>query len=182
MEEVKTRIPGLMVHVTKELIEESEKRNSSHCMIAEAVNIAAEARGIKPMHVGVDIQTIRFSSKGSGSRYIHLTPRTCQEALINFDRGEHTEPFSFRLSSKTAQVVKIGRRTGRRRTAEERKEAKTKAPPRARARISKTSGHSGKRTGGKAPPYGPSAGGTAGTTPVGALSKRREFGLYGLRQ
>jgi hypothetical protein len=48
-------------------------------------------------YVSVDIQTIRFSDKANGARYVYLTPRIAQEALVKFDAGEEVEPFRCEL-------------------------------------------------------------------------------------
>lgn len=83
--------PRFQVAVTDELIYESEQRNSSHCMVADAVKIARP----KATRIAVDIQTIRFTE--DDRRYVYLTPRRAQVAIVKFDQGIPSKPFSFRL-------------------------------------------------------------------------------------
>lgn len=89
-----TNPAGIVIQVTQEDIENSIKRNSSHCMIAEAIKrCIPNAR-----HVSVDLQTIRFSDYGMGQRAFYLTPRSVQKAIIDFDQGsEGLEPLKFTL-------------------------------------------------------------------------------------
>lgn len=88
-----TAYTDLTVRITPEIIERSEQRNSSHCMIAEAIREAAP--GIQA--VSVDIQTIRFTDRQMRMRMVYLTPRSAQLALVKFDQGEPTEPFVIKL-------------------------------------------------------------------------------------
>lgn len=83
--------PRFQVSVTDELIYESEQRNSSHCMVADAVKIARP----KASRIAVDIQTIRFTE--GDRRFVYLTPRRAQVAIVKFDQGIPSKPFSFRL-------------------------------------------------------------------------------------
>lgn len=85
------RAPHFAVSLTEKLIYESEQRNSSHCMFAEALK---EARP-KATRVSVDLQTIRFTE--GNRRYVYLTPRQCQVAIVKFDQGIPCKPFNFRL-------------------------------------------------------------------------------------
>jgi hypothetical protein len=59
--------------------------------------------------VSVDLQTIRWTDKKKGRRYIYLTPRVAQVALVKFDQGMHTEPFGFQL--RNGQSVTTGRKS-----------------------------------------------------------------------
>lgn len=86
--------PRVVVTVSAAEIEHSVRRNSSHCMIAEAVKRCQPgATGIS-----VDLQTVRWTNPAKGLRYIYLTPRAAQVALIDYDQGQHPKPFSFVLS------------------------------------------------------------------------------------
>lgn len=85
--------PRINVVVTPEIISEATREDSGHCMIADAVKEAAPwAR-----HVSVDIQTIRFSDPTTRARYVYLTPRLAQEALLDFDAGDEITPFKVQL-------------------------------------------------------------------------------------
>jgi len=84
-------------HVTEKLVTNGIKRNSNHCMIADAIHEAdPDAK-----YVSVDLQSISWSNLKKGERYVCLTPTKCQTALIQFDQGVEVAPFWF-----TAKVVK----------------------------------------------------------------------------
>jgi hypothetical protein len=91
------------VTVTDEVIANACRRDSGHCMIADALKMMNP--GVN--HVDVDLQTIRFSDPAKGARYIYLTPPLAQRALIRFDQGETVEPFDFTLRTPT-QIVRAG--------------------------------------------------------------------------
>lgn len=86
---------SIRIQVTQDQIDYAVPRNSSHCMIADAVKTSVPLAD----HVSVDLQTIRFSRPDIRKRYIYLTPRVAQLALVNWDAGIKPPPFSFRLSS-----------------------------------------------------------------------------------
>jgi hypothetical protein len=107
-------VKGLPVEVTEEVIADSIRRDSSHCMIAEAVRRAVPTATF----VAVDLQTIRFTDKENRRRYVFLTPRRAQELLVKFDQGERPEPFRVRLSNP--QVVELSPRKPNRDAKEDR--------------------------------------------------------------
>lgn len=88
------RTPQVWIEVTDEVIDFSIERDSSHCMIAEAVKAAVPWA----THVSVDLQTIRFSDPVKRIRYIYLTPRVAQVPLVQYDQGNRPEPFQFKLA------------------------------------------------------------------------------------
>src|SRR5215510_11021188 len=81
--------PKVLLKVTPRLVRDAVQANSGHCMIAEAVKEAVP--GAK--YVSVDLQTIRWTDTEKGKRYVYLTPRKAQFALIDFDQGEEPTPF-----------------------------------------------------------------------------------------
>jgi len=87
------RAPQVTVAVTTDLIEDAARRDSGHCMIAEAVKLAVPGA----RRVSVDLQTIRFTDPTRDLRFTYLTPRVGQVALVDFDQGDRPEPFGFRL-------------------------------------------------------------------------------------
>jgi hypothetical protein len=90
------------VEVTDDVIDLSTQADSSHCMIADAVRKAVPgATGIS-----VDLQTIRFSDPKKRMRYVYLTPRIAQLALVDFDAGKKPEPFRFRLDRAHITAMK----------------------------------------------------------------------------
>ena len=97
------RAPQVIVEITDEVIDEAIPRDSSHCMIADALKALVPGAS----KVAVDLQTIRFSDLKKGLRYTYLTPRVAQVALIKFDQGLKPEPFAFRL--RGGQVTRAGR-------------------------------------------------------------------------
>lgn len=155
--------PRVTVVVTKEIIERSEQRKSSHCMIAEAVKAAVpEARS-----VAVDLQSIRYSDPVKRLRYVWLTPRLAQIALLAFDQGTHSTAFTMVL--RGAQVVKMGDKQAPRPTSR----TVPAMPEGARSEMRQSSGSrqaTFEKIGGQVPPTGP----LTNTTYRGM---RRAFGL-----
>jgi len=99
-----TESPTVQLSITKKLIDEAVVGDSSHCMVANAVKQAIpHAR-----HVSADIQSIRFSDPSKGVRYIYLTPRKAQEAILSFDRGNKPKPF--RTTIRNAHVTEMGKK------------------------------------------------------------------------
>jgi hypothetical protein len=87
--------PRLTISIDRETIEASTRRKSSHCMIAEAIKQAIP----RATGVSVDLQAIRWTDPDLQLRYVFLTPREAQIALIHFDRGQTPEPFEMKLSN-----------------------------------------------------------------------------------
>lgn len=172
------RAPGGDVEVTRFLIDNAETRNSGHCMIAEAVKQAFP----KATRVSVDLQTIRFSYSDKGERYVYLTPRSAQVALVRFDQELHTAPFTFRL--RGGSVTSMTRRAAAPST--KRAQAKAKAERAAKKGAQKVkvtstnkggNGHTATgvaREGGRTPPVAAVAAG------AGVRGTRRSFGLRSL--
>lgn len=142
------------IQVTEHDIGLAVPKDSAHCMIADAL------RRARPdvSHVSVDLATIRWSDPVARKRYIALTPRPAQEALLDFDNNKRPAPFMFRV--RPAQVVSIRS-----------KEDST----RKKATVMKTNGRVPLVKEGRTPPTGPLAGGSAART-----GRRREFGLRGM--
>src|SRR5215217_7648813 len=92
---------GFNIPVTEEVIAKAVQRDSSHCMIADAIR--AHVPGVS--YVSVDLQTIRFTIQAKRKRYVFLTPRQGQLALINFDQGVKPESFTMRI--QRPQVIDI---------------------------------------------------------------------------
>lgn len=79
--------------------------DSHHCMIADALQaVVPEARFIM-----VDLQSIRFTDKERGLRYIFLTPPVAQQALLDFDKGKRVAPFEFTMSQGHTKTLKKDR-------------------------------------------------------------------------
>jgi hypothetical protein len=91
-------IPVLQKH-----LDEAMRANSSHCAIAMA--IADAIPGAR--HIGVDLQTIRWSLPRRGVRYVFLTPHVAQQdVIIPFDQGEECHPVTFKM--RPAWITRIG--------------------------------------------------------------------------
>ncbi len=96
----------LDIRVEEDVITASMQRDSSHCMIADAIRAhIPDAAGVM-----VDLQTIRFTDTKKGLRYTWLTPPMAQKALINFDQGLPVDPFEF-SSPKPVQVREAAKKT-----------------------------------------------------------------------
>lgn len=93
----------LTIPITQERIDESIRRSSAHCMLSEAI------RDKYPQlrNVLSDLATIRYTDPKRQLRFIHLTPRNAQLALIDFDAGAKIEPFTIVLEKQAVQVIPI---------------------------------------------------------------------------
>ncbi len=89
----------IVIEVTPDLLERATRRDSQHCMIAEAIKRKDPERYTQ---VYVDLQTIRWSDRKTGKRYTALTPTIAAQLLVDFDKGEVLEPVTF-----AAKVIKI---------------------------------------------------------------------------
>ena len=95
--------PQILVTVDQQTINEAIVRNSSHCMIAEAVKkVVPYARTVL-----VDLQSIRLTDNERGVRYTYLTPRVAQLALIAFDQGNKPKPFKITLSGGSVRRAAV---------------------------------------------------------------------------
>lgn len=165
--ERRPRTPTVDLNVTQEVIDESIQRDSSHCMIAEAVRLAVPTA----QRISVDLQTIRFSDPDRNLRYTYLTPRTAQVALINYDQGRKPEAFSIQL--RRGQVTKANpRKAGRPRTGETDAQRKQRLDALKKATLRMNQGEADRGT------VPDKIGGS--TPPVMGMAKRRSFGLRGL--
>jgi hypothetical protein len=172
------RAPVLKLHITKEILERSRTRDSGYCMLAEALKIAfPDGR-----FASADIQTIRISDPARHRRYVYLTPRSAQMALIKFDRGELPSPFTIKLYNGQVtrmagkKIDKIDKRS------DKQKEGAVKAAGAARkvwsARLSaRQHGLVPDKIGGTPPPLGELS--SSKRVPV---SRRRAFGLRALQE
>jgi hypothetical protein len=152
------------IRVTDEIITQATARDSSHCMIAEAVK--ASIPGVA--RVSVDLQTIRFTK--DGKRYTFLTPRRGQEVLIDFDQGRRPEA-AFDLRIRQPQVTKSKKMRP--------EDAEKLTQLKSRAKLAARRGNAvPEKRGGKTPPIASLAGGAL--PPRVPVGRRRAFGLRAL--
>jgi hypothetical protein len=104
-------VPRVKFQVTAEHIKSACKENSRHCMIADA--ILAHLPGVR--NISVDMMNIRWSDPATGWRYIYMTPKPAQFALVDFDMGLPIEPFSFQVRSGFATPMILGTGKNRKR-------------------------------------------------------------------
>jgi hypothetical protein len=100
---------SITIEVTPDLVARATKRDSQHCMIAEAIKRQDPKRY---SHIYVDLQTIRWSDAKTGKRYTALTPTVAAQLLVDFDQGEALEAVSF-----VAKVIKVSTAATRGRAA-----------------------------------------------------------------
>jgi hypothetical protein len=102
------RSPKVFLDITPELIAKSTKKDSSHCMIAEAVKEAFPGARF----VSVDLQTIRFTDPDPKRpyRYTYLTPRRAQVALVDFDQGREIDPFKILIRGGAVTPIRTKNR------------------------------------------------------------------------
>jgi len=164
------RGPVVKIAVTQQQVKDAIRANSGHCMIAEA--IIATVPNVDENTVSVDLQTIRFTDKKKGLRYVYLTPRNAQATLVEFDQGIDPEPPTFTL--RNAHVLRAGRSERQKKYYAKQKKAGA-LPKRAKlvsGEHGRKSGHAGggenvpRVVGGKEPPRS---------------GVRREFGLRAYR-
>jgi hypothetical protein len=93
------------ISVLQRHFDEAMQKNSSHCAIAFAIRDAVPSA----RRISVDLQTLRWTDKNKGVRYVFLTPAVAQHSvIIPFDQGdrEACKPVTFRM--KPAWVCKSG--------------------------------------------------------------------------
>lgn len=83
----------LHIPITPEVINNAVQRDSSHCVIADAIRAALP----DVTRVTVDLQTIRFTLP-NGERVVFLTPAPEQGLLVGFDQGVKPQPRDMYLS------------------------------------------------------------------------------------
>jgi hypothetical protein len=161
--------PRVTVVVTEEVIEAAKVRDSSHCMIAEAIKDAAP--GAKS--ISVDLQTIRWSDPEKGLRYTYLTPRIAQVPLIMFDQGKTPAEFTFELRGAQVTFMSTRKNSGvapRGRTDKQLASDRRLAELGRNTKMLRSSSATDvpRVVGGEPPPLGP-------------LARRRAFGLRALK-
>lgn len=158
------RAPKVHVEVTQTLIDEAVRADSGHCMIAEAVKAAVPGA----RSVSVDLQTVRFTDPKLPRRYVYLTPRRGQVALVNWDQGRKPEPFELNL--RGGSVHRAADKTSQ---PHSNQVASPEPPTRVRLvrRRDESNGEIPEVVGGKTPPRAA----LASPTPSGG--RRRQFGL-----
>jgi len=104
--------PAVMITITQEQIDTALVANSGHCMISDSIkrtqikyHNSGRSKGVYPIRVSTDLQTIRFNDPQKGVRYIYLTPTVAQKALLQFDQGIEPTPFKFRLRTQGSQTI-----------------------------------------------------------------------------
>ncbi len=110
------------IQVTEQNIRDACKADSRHCMIADA--ITAHLPGVR--NISVDMMNIRWSDPSTGWRYIYMTPKPAQYALIDYDMGLPIEPFSFQVRSGFATPMILGTGKNRKRAHRVRENGITK--------------------------------------------------------
>ena len=91
------------INVTPSILERACRKDSSHCMIAEAIKEAWP----DVYDVSVDVRTIRMTDRKAGKRFVYLTPQNCVENLIKFDFGVKLDPWHFFVPMRPAQVYPL---------------------------------------------------------------------------
>ena len=161
------RSPRPLLVVDENLIREAKKRDSNHCMIAEAIKKAVPGAA----SIAVDLTTIRFSDTTKRVRYHYITPRVIQLALVNFDQGRGRKLVPFEVKLRGAHVTKM--RNPAAPAAIKKNAKKRQRREAAKLRNEKSGGNVPTKVGGKAPPLQITSDGVP-------FSRRRAFGLRAL--
>src|SRR6266478_3170476 len=98
-----SKAPRFTIKVSQERIDTSVERDSAHCMFADAIGDCIPSSERR----SVDLQTIRWSDKNTGKRYVYLTPRKVQEYIINFDAGAKEKITPFEVVLKNGQTTSL---------------------------------------------------------------------------
>lgn len=162
--------PHFTIEITQADIDGAVVRDSGHCIFADGIKrFLTDKKHMNIAGVSVDVQTIRFTDREKRQRYVYLTPRAVQVALVQYDQGIKPEPFIFRLGRVGAQIIALRERTPSD-YAREAKQREAKRRRVARVRAVRTTSHQTviSKLGGKAPPTAVLAG------------NRRQFGLRAL--
>lgn len=102
--DTKPRPPAVRVSVSKGHVAGACRRDSHHCMIADAI----KAANPNAKYIMVDLQSIRWSDLKKGYRYTYFTPAVAQSALIKFDQGKDVQPFAFSLTPSKGLTQYVG--------------------------------------------------------------------------
>src|SRR6266704_51306 len=100
--------PRIRVEVTEEIIKNGIKRDSKHCMFAEAIKKAYPGA----RKIAVDLATVRLTDPKKRLRFTYLTPRIMQVQLVRYDQGRELAPFDVLL--RGAHITRSGTNTERR--------------------------------------------------------------------
>lgn len=84
----------MRIVVRREHIEKAIKKDSHHCMIADAIK-----DHLAVTFILVDTQSIRYTDLALKERYVYFTPPAAQEMILKWDKGIHVQPFAFELGS-----------------------------------------------------------------------------------
>lgn len=94
----------MKIKVTRKHINTAIKKDSHHCMIADAI----KEKHPLAQYIQVDVQSIRFSNPKTGKRYIYMTPPIAQMNLLKFDKGDKTlKPFEFTVGKPRHKSIGI---------------------------------------------------------------------------
>lgn len=119
---------ALELKITQEIIDRSVRRDSTACVLADALKIAMPG-GVRPL---VDLQTIAISVPEKGLRYHWLTPRAAQKILLNFDQGAELTPTVVKLRDGwTTKMVHHNQLSHRSKSSREERKAELAAKERA---------------------------------------------------
>lgn len=91
------------IPIEADLIATGTQRHSAYCVIAEAIRRALP----HVTAVSVDLQTIRWSDKTKGLRYIWLTPVNGQQFIVDYDQGHRERLNPLTLILRHVQILKM---------------------------------------------------------------------------
>ena len=103
----------IRVDVTDRIINTAKVCDGAYCMISEALKEAFDNKKTPIDIVHTDLQTIRYTIPSKHKRYVHLTPRSVQQALVDFDNGDPVEAFRFILyHDRAVQILPAKKHPG----------------------------------------------------------------------
>jgi hypothetical protein len=134
------------IEVTAEVIKKAERNSHTQCMFAKAIKLAARDAKV-PVYASVNAQRIQLRDRRHRQSQTFLTPKSMQQALLDFDRGIHIKPFAFTLpqpvkTERWQPAKKLSKRTTARRSAIKASKSPIRTTLKASTRLSsRVSGH-----------------------------------------
>lgn len=95
-------MPRMKLTITSSHIDNAIRSDANHCMIAEAIKEKIPTA----RWVLVDLQSIRWTDRAAKRRFIYMTPKPAQKALLAFDKGLPVSPFHITLPEPDSRPIK----------------------------------------------------------------------------
>ncbi len=118
------RAPRHTIRVPDEIIATAKRSNSGHCPGADGLKWTVP----HATNISVDLQTVRYSDREKGLRYVYLTPRVLQEFIVGWDAGDEIGGFTYHLAGASIHNIAKRQANGRRKPPGKKKVLKPYKP------------------------------------------------------